>query len=221
MGLTYSSPQNSYDWKPELPDFRDNIFKYPKHNPKLPNSVDLRNKFKEYTQNFGSSAATSIASILDFYELQYTYNGSVETSIRNCIKNFKIIDNDKVEHEVKEEIENEIDKKNLKYSKLCNFKNQLKQCLVEGCPIIFGFTIYESFESDEVKNKGIISNPHKDEKILGGLCAVIVGYNEDNWIVKHSLGKEFGDNGYIYIPYEILAKNNNLTSDFWRIKYNV
>jgi C1A family cysteine protease len=207
MGFAYSTAKNNYDWKPELPDFRDEVFKYPKNNSKIPATTDLRSSFKEYNQNFGSSAATSIASILDSYNLRYTFDNSdivALSSIRNCIKKFKILD-----------------QKTLKYTKLSNFKNTLRQSLSDGYPIIFGFTIYESFESEDVKKTGIVKNPSKDEKILGGLCAVIVGYDGDNhrWIVKHPFGKEFGDNGYIYIPFDILAKNNNLTSDFWRITY--
>lgn len=207
MGLIYSTAKNTYDWKPELPDFRDEIYKYPKINPtKLPNNINLCHKFKEYTKDFGFSAATSIAAVLDSYNLKYSYNeyNSHET-IRNCIKNFKIID------------DNDDNKKTLKYTKLCNFKNQLRQALYEGYPIIFGFTVYESIESKEFQKTKILPNPKRDEKILGGLCAVIVGFdNEKNhWIVRHPL-----NNDYIYIPYDILSKNNNLTSDFWRIKYD-
>lgn len=225
MGITFSSTnQPTNDWKPELPDFRDEIYKYPKINVRSSDIIDLRNNFKEYTYNFGSSASTSIASVLDSYNLKYTFDNSnldSITSIRNCIKKFKVVDENDVEHTA--QIDNEVNKKKrLKYTKLCNFKNQLRQSLKEGYPVIFGFTVYESFNSEEVKRTGIIRSPSKDEKIIGGLCAVIVGYNGaiNHWIVRHPFGKEFGDNGYIYIPCDILAKNNNLTSDFWRITYN-
>ncbi len=231
MGLSFSSNKNIYDWKPELPDFRDNIYKYPKVNSKLTGTMDLREYFKKYSKNFGSSAATSVAAVLDSYNLRYNFSDSYQnsnldsmTSIRNCIKKFKIVDENKIEHDA--ELEDGTKKitqqtKKLRYTKLCNFKNQLRQALYEDYPIIFGFTIFESFESDEVKKTGLISNPEEDEKILGGLCAIIVGYDskKNQWIVRHPLDKEFGDNGYLYIPCEVLAKNNNLTSDFWRLTY--
>jgi len=202
MGLIYSTNKNLYDWKPELPDFRDNIFKYEKINAnKLPQTIDLRKKFKDYTKDYGSSSATCIAAVLDSYGLKYTYqpnNYNNNGNIRDTIKNFKI--------------ENE--GKTLKYTKLCNFKNQLRQTLHEGYPIIFGFTVYESFESDNIKETGIIKNPKRDEKILGGLCGVIVGYDNtcEQWIVRNPI-----NNGYIYISYDILAKNSNLSSDVWII----
>ena len=224
MGLGYSSHRNIYDWKPELPDFRDNIYKYPKVSSKLQNSVDLRTRFKEYTTDFGSSAATSIASVLDSYGLRYNFKNPDNnmSSIRGCIKKFTIIDDNEEEHNVEEDTTNTIGTGKLKYVKLCNFKNQLKQSLHDGYPIIFGFTVYESFESEEVKKTGIIKIPNGDEKILGGLCAVIVGYDADKnwWIIRHPYGKNYGDNGYLYVSTDILAKNNNLTSDFWRIIYN-
>lgn len=206
MGLSYSTDinQNIYDWKPELPDFRDEIFKYQKINlNKFANCIDLRQQFKDYTKNFGSSAATSIASILDSYGLKYQFDESKKNgTIRDCIKQFKIVDDD--------------NNKTLKYTKLYNFKNQLRQTLYEGYPIIFGFTVYESFDSDEVKKTGIIPIPKRGEKILGGLCCVIVGFNNETnqWIVRNPC-----NNQYLYIPYDLLSKENNSSGDFWRISY--
>lgn len=225
MGINFST-SNFYDWKPELPDFRDEIFKYQKITVKASNSCDLRYKFKDYTHNYGSSVGTSIASILDSYELLYTfndYNPETNCSIRSCIKKFKIVNDNKEEHITEYIEQDESDNKSgrIKYTKLCNFKNQLRQTIWDGYPIIFGFTVFESFNSKEVIETGIIQNPEKNEKILGGLCAVIVGFDgqKEHWIVRHPFGKEYGDDGYIYIPYDILSKNNNLTSDFWRISY--
>lgn len=237
MGLTHSSSASisnaeRYDWKPELPDFRDNIFKYTRMNLKLPDTVDLRTNFKEYYHDFGNSPATCIAMILDSYGAHYKYDdgynsGKTEKtpSIRQTIKHFRILDEDDKEYAVSEgqnlsDNEKPVNKKKegkLVYQKLCNYKNQIKQSLNHGYPVIFGFTVYESFE--KARSNGILLNPEKDEMVLGGLCAIIVGYdnNRANWIIKHPLEKDFGDNGYLYVPYELLSKNNNLTTDFWRI----
>lgn len=201
MGQSYSQ---IYDWKPELPDIRDVVYKYPKTSVKIPDNLNLQKSFKDHTSNFGSSTATSISSILDSYGLKYTFNQQYDIkSIGECIKNFKIEDENK---------------HILICSKMSNFKNQIKQTLHNRYPIIFGFTIYESFESDNVKQTGIVKLPTETEKILGGLCAVIVGYDksQDHWIVKHTLGKDFGDNGYIYIPSTML-ENSNTVNDFWCI----
>lgn len=227
MGISFSSQPNPYDWKPELPDFRDNTFKYTKTSNKMPEIIDLRDRFKEYYHDFGNSSSTCIAMVLDAYGIRYTYHeNNTEPSIRNCIKRFKVRDENNKEHHVEHLIEHSTDNTQsvandkITYQKLCNFKNQIKQSLYERLPVIFGFTVYQSFE--KAQSNGILSNPDKSDKILGGLCAVIVGYDnfKAHWIVKHPLGNSFGDKGYIYIPYEILSKNNNLTSDFWRILPN-
>lgn len=46
--------------------------------------------------------------------------------------------------------------------------NQLKQCLAEGYPFVFGFAVYESFESTTVKDTGMMPIPNKDERLIGG-----------------------------------------------------
>lgn len=225
MGISYSSPISPYDWKPELPDFRDSIFRYPRSNTKNCDSIDLRHKFKSYSSNFGSSSASSVAAVLDSLDLKYSFDNSNTndlTTIRNSIKKFKIIDENNKEYEAEEEEKVTKDnEKHLKYTKLCNFKNQLKQSLSEGYPIIFGFTVYESFNEQITKTDGIITNPDNNEKILGGLSAIIVGFDniKGHWIVRHTLGNHIGDNGYIYIPFSMLEKANNLSTDYWRITY--
>ena len=218
MGLSYSSLSSSslYDWIPELPDFRDNVFKYAHLNNKLPDRVDLRNNFKKYYHNVGTNASTCIGFVLDSYNLYYKYDKIItgnDRTIRDAIKNFSIIGQN-----------NEIDKidtregnTKLKYMKIHNYKNHLRQSIYDGVPIIFGFSVFESFKN--ITDDGFIPIPKNNEKIIGGICCVIVGYDNLNefWMLKHPLGDDFGDNGYIYMPYDMLVKANNLTTDFWRI----
>jgi len=203
---TYDT-QLLYDWTPDLPDFRDDVYKYPKIKiSSSENNSDLRNKFKEYTGNFGSTTANCIASVLDAYEINYTYDTTFkETSIRNCIKRFTLNDS-----------------KKLSYRKICNFKNQIFQALNDGYPVLFGFTVYESFNTNDVKMTGVVPIPKKDEKILGGICLIIVGYINkiDSWIVRHPFGNKYGDHGYLYISADILTKTNNSTTDFWTLHYD-
>src|SRR5690242_16624763 len=46
--------------------------------------------------------------------------------------------------------------------------NTLKGCLASGYPFIFGFTVYESFESQQVAKTGILQMPAATEKMVGG-----------------------------------------------------
>ena len=107
--------------------------------------------------------------------------------------------------------------KSLKYQRVSQNDEQLKEALKAGYPIVFGFSVYESFESDTVKHTGMVPIPDKNEKMLGGHCVVLVGYDDKNWIVRNSWGEEWGDKGYCYFPYEYLT-DNNLASDFWQVE---
>lgn len=46
----------------------------------------------------------------------------------------------------------------------------LKQCISEGFGVVFGFTVYESFESAAVAKTGVMPMPSHSEQIVGGHC---------------------------------------------------
>lgn len=108
--------------------------------------------------------------------------------------------------------------RSLKYQRVKQDENQLKESLKAGYPVVFGFSVYESFESNTVKETGIIPIPEKDEKLMGGHCVVLVGYDDNNkkWIVRNSWGEEWGDKGYCYFPYNYIT-DKDLASDFWQV----
>ena len=54
---------------------------------------------------------------------------------------------------------------------------EMKMCLAEGCPFVFGFTVYESFESPAVAKTGALNLPGAKERSLGGHAVMAVGYN--------------------------------------------
>jgi hypothetical protein len=72
----------------------------------------------------------------------------------------------------------------------------IDQCLLDGNPVIFGFTVYDSFESQEVATTGYvpIPNPNK-EQCLGGHAVII-----NKCFVKNS--KEY---------YEYIVEEHNNT----------
>ena len=53
--------------------------------------------------------------------------------------------------------------------------NNLKTCLASGQPFVFGFNVYDSFESDAVANTGIMPMPAKTEQLLGGHAVMGIG----------------------------------------------
>jgi C1A family cysteine protease len=96
---------------------------------------------------------------------------------------------------------------------------QMHGCLAEGFPFVFGFTVYDSFESDTVAQTGIVPMPSAGESVLGGHCVMAVGYDDTQrmFIVRNSWGPGWGLKGYCMMPYEYLI-NPQYASDFWTIR---
>jgi len=105
------------------------------------------------------------------------------------------------------------------YLRLSQAANQLKGCLASGYPFVFGFTVYESFESADVSKTGIVPMPSPNEAVLGGHAVCAVGYDDaqQRFIVRNSWGTEWGMKGYCTMPYTYLL-DPNLASDFWTIR---
>lgn len=95
----------------------------------------------------------------------------------------------------------------------------MKQCLADGFPFIFGFTVYESFESDAVAQTGIVPMPAANEQVIGGHAVMCVGYDDTKkaFLVRNSWGTNWGLAGYFWIPYEYLD-NSYLANDFWTVE---
>jgi C1A family cysteine protease len=100
-----------------------------------------------------------------------------------------------------------------------NSLHEMKHTLSTLYPFVFGFSVYESFESPEIAKTGIVPMPNKDERLIGGHAVMAVGYDENKqvFIVRNSWGASWGDKGYCYFPYDYLA-NASLSSDTWTIR---
>ena len=92
-------------------------------------------------------------------------------------------------------------------------------CLNEGFPFVTGFMVYESFELAKTVRTGVVPLPKKDEQPLGGHAIVVVGYDmqKEHFICRNSWGREWGDNGYCYMPFEYLQRSD-LASDQWTLR---
>jgi C1A family cysteine protease len=105
------------------------------------------------------------------------------------------------------------------YRRLAQTTNQLKGCLASGYPFVFGFTVYDSFESDAVRKTGVVPMPQPSETVLGGHAVVAVGYDtaSQRFIVRNSWGTSWGDKGYFTMPFAYLT-DGDLSADFWTIR---
>lgn len=107
----------------------------------------------------------------------------------------------------------------LNYSRLPRDINHFKACLAEGYPFVFGFTVYDAFESDTVAATGKLNMPKKNESVIGGHAVMAVGYNDatQRFIIRNSWGNGWGKKGYFTMPYDYLL-SENLSDDFWTMR---
>lgn len=104
--------------------------------------------------------------------------------------------------------------------------NEVKTAVAAYHPVVMGFDVYQTFESDQVTSNGLVPLPGPSEKLLGGHCVAIVGYNDlyefpaafnvpkGCYIVRNSWGPDWGLKGYFLVPYSYFS-NPNFASDFW------
>jgi C1A family cysteine protease len=105
------------------------------------------------------------------------------------------------------------------YSRVNQIEIDLCTALAQGHSIVFGFTVYQSFETATVLRTGMVPLPEGHEKTLGGHAALVVGYNQGKklFTVRNSWGPDWGDRGYCYFPFSYLL-NAGLAQDFWIIQ---
>ncbi len=105
---------------------------------------------------------------------------------------------------------------------------QIRNSLASGLPLMFGFTVYNSYNQATPANKGAIPYPAKGDRVVGGHAVVAVGYDDALQIkngsakatvgallIRNSWGTGWGDGGYGWLPYEYLLKG--LATDWWAL----
>lgn len=105
------------------------------------------------------------------------------------------------------------------YGRVVQSAHSFQASVVARRPVVFGFAVFESFES--IGSDGIMPIPDfQREKCLGGHAVVITGYKLINghlyFEVRNSWGEGWGDGGYFWMPAEY-AITPQLCSDFWHI----
>lgn len=103
-----------------------------------------------------------------------------------------------------------------KYERVSVSTVALQRAVASGKPVVFGVTLYTSFEA--VGPDGIVPTPKPSESVIGGHCMTVVGYATLNgrlmFRVRNSWGASWGDKGYCWIAPTYLG-SPKYVSDCW------
>lgn len=256
-----------FNWKPDLPDFRDKMFVAPLSAAPYPSTFSMRKLLPTpYDQgDLGSCTANALAasvalqmilekklvanntpkttpSRLFIYYNERAIEGTVSEDsgayIRDGIKslnkqgtcfesdwpyNIRVFTRKPSTLAYKNALPNTV-KQYLKIN--VPDMNAKKAAITTNHAIVFGISVYESFESDNASKTGLIPMPDPSESMLGGHAMAIVGYDDNKVIgkskgafeVRNSWGPSWGDKGYCWIPYDYL-NNTDLCDDNWIVKF--
>ena len=184
----------------------------------------------EYLDNLPDSTYTDVSRLFIYYnerELEGTEDYDAGASLRDGIKTLKKTGYcwertwpykiDLFDQKPPLRCYNEAKNHRIQsYYRIHNLQEMLI-CLSQGYPFVFGFTVYESFETPVVARTGVANMPKKRERVLGGHAVMAVGYNQKDkrFLVRNSWGEKWGKGGYFTLPFEYLE---TLAADFWTIR---
>jgi C1A family cysteine protease len=107
-------------------------------------------------------------------------------------------------------------------------KPAIKQAINGACPVVFGFTVYENFMSQDLADTGFMDMPAGS--VDGGHCVWSCGY-DDTIKIRDDTGGVFcgnswgndwgcagpnGERGYFWMPWSLIC-DRNFSDDFWAL----
>lgn len=91
-------------------------------------------------------------------------------------------------------------------------------CLADPTPwpVLVGFTVYESFMSEEVAQTGIVPVPRPGEQQQGGHEVLCLGYDlpKQLALMQNSWGNDWGQRGYFWMPFSVISAPD---TDLWMV----
>ena len=109
----------------------------------------------------------------------------------------------------------------VKYAAVEQKESTIKQTLLSGAAVSFGFNVYSSFMygSWQYQSPAIMPIPKKSEEFLGGHAVTIIGFSDSKkaFLIQNSWGTDWGNNGKFWMPYSFVL-NTSECDDFWAIE---
>jgi C1A family cysteine protease len=83
-------------------------------------------------------------------------------------------------------------------------------------PVLVGFTVYESFVTQQVADTGIMPVPKPGEPQQGGHEVLCLGYDIPRQLalIQNSWGEDWGQRGYFEMPFEVISSPD---TDLWMV----
>lgn len=106
----------------------------------------------------------------------------------------------------------------------CASLKSLKQSIVQGFPVGFGFSVPENMMTDEVAERGEVQYPKPTESFDGGHAVTAWGYDNNRKIgdetgavlCQNSWGVDWGIKGFFWLPYRFFTEH--LADDMWTLR---
>ncbi len=106
----------------------------------------------------------------------------------------------------------------------CTNLRAVKASILQGFPVGFGFTCFESLMSRLTAATGLVPYPEKGEAAVGGHANLVIGYDDARVIEgevgavlsRNSWGRSWGQGGDMWLPYRYFVEG--LASDMWTLR---
>lgn len=113
----------------------------------------------------------------------------------------------------------------VKYASVDQNLEKIKQTLVSGAAVSFGFDVYSSFFGSWHSTTGMMPIPKSNESLQGGHAITCIGFSDSKqaFLIQNSWGTSWGTaakpgrGGYFWMPYSY-ALNPSKADDFWCIE---
>lgn len=186
----------------------------------------------EYLNRINKKNNTDLSRLFIYYNeraAEGTVNEDAGAIIRNGIKSiaeFGVCPESNCKYDIskftkkptKTAYKNALRRRISSYSRLSSLDDMI-MCLNLGSPFVFGFVVYDSFETETMSRTSILPMPTSNNNIIGGHAVCAVGYDKTTKLMKirNSWGPNWGDSGYFYMHFDYIS-NPELANDFWQIK---
>lgn len=105
----------------------------------------------------------------------------------------------------------------VKYAAVLQNERAIKETLLSGAAVSFGFNVYQSFFGSWANSTGLMPIPKKTEVLQGGHAVTIIGWKPGYFLIQNSWGTNWGIAGKFWMPNSFLL-NSNEADDFWCIE---